>query len=506
MSAEALRNFVVDAGRRLERPPDEVEPYVKILTDNWYDSPESFVDTRPEELANQGIPLRFAKELVSTAAAQKHGGGRSGGGGGRSGGKNGPGKGKARGEGGKGKGDGKHDAGNVRAGGGGGWSRDAPSAPGEVEFKQRIDLWDHDGNFNLMGAIIGEKGKNVHHIQDQTGAAILVQGNRGEAMWIEIKAPSSKELNRAVQLTEDLLTAVHTEYQAWERAGRHDRVDRSAVDNWSDGGKGKQNEKGKGKGKGKGKRKGKDDQGRDGYWKEILDLWDCDHSFGLRDKIVGERARNVHHIQDQTGAKVWCGGDPLKVEVSANSSDILSKAVQMTQDLIGTVYDEFLKFQGGDGHRGKGRDRGKGGKGKDKDKDSCKGRSRKDEKGGKGGGDNDFVKVIKLKDTEPGFHIRGALIGNGGRNVHHIQDQTGAKMWLHGDSPGQNMRLEVSAPSAEQLDQAVNMSKDLIKTVYKSFEEWLRNEGGDKDRNMGKGRGSRRDYDDEPPPKRSRHA
>mmetsp|Transcript_128019 Transcript_128019/g.249456 ORF Transcript_128019/g.249456 Transcript_128019/m.249456 type:complete len:498 (-) Transcript_128019:122-1615(-) len=497
MSAEALQNFVVEAGRRLERPPDEVEPYVKILTDNWYDSPESLADTRPEELANQGIPLRFAKELVSFAAAQKHGGSRSGGGGsGRSGGKKGPGKGKARGEGGKGKGDGKHEQ---------GYAREAMPASGEVEFKQRIDLWEHDGNFNLMGAIIGEKGKNVHHIQDQTGAAILVQGNRGEAMWIEIRAPSSRDLNRAVTLTEDLLGAVHSEYEAWVANGRHERVDRPPLDNWGDGGKGKQPEKGKGKGKGK--RKGKDEQGRgDGYWKEILDLWDCDHAFGLRDKIVGERARNVHHIQDQTGAKVWCGGDPLKVEVSANSSDILAKAIQMSQDLIGTVYDEFLKFTGGDGHRGKGRNRGKGGKGKDKDKDSGKGRSRRDEKGGKGGGENDFVKIIKLKDTEPGFQIRGALIGNGGRNVHHIQDQTGAKIWFHGESLGQNMRLEVSAPSAEQLDQAVNMSKDLIKTVYKSFEEWQRSEGSDKDRNMGKGRGSRREYDDEPPPKRSRHA
>lgn len=491
MSAEALRNFVIDAGRRLERPADEVEPYVQILTDNWYDSPESLADTRPEELANQGIPLRFAKELVSTASSQKHGGGRSGGGGGRSGGKKGPGKGKSRREGGKGKGDGKRDA---------GWAKQAMPAPGEVEFKQRIDLWDHDGNFNLMGAIIGEKGKNVHHVQDQTGAAILVQGNRGEAMWIEIRAPSSKELNRAVTLTEDLLGAVHQEYEAWERAGRHERVDRPPPD-WGDSGKGKQSEKGKGKGKGKGKRKGKDEQG---YWKETLDLWDCEPSFGLRDRVVGERARNVHHIQDQTGAKVWCGGDPLKVEVSANSSDILSKAVQMTQDLIGTVYDEFLKFQG-DSHRGKGRDRGKGGKGKDKDRDSGKGKSRRDDKGGKGGGENDFLKIIKLKDTDPGFHIRGALIGNGGRNVHHIQDQTGANLWLQGDPPGQNMRLEVSAPSQEQLDQAVHMSKDLIKTVYKTFEEWQRNEGADKDRNMGKGRGSRRDYNDEPPPKRSRH-
>jgi len=463
MAEDALRDFVVEAGRRLNRPPEEVEPYAKILTDNWFDSPESLADTKPEELANQGIPLRFAKELISAAAR------------GFPSGRRGTGKGKGKGE---------------------GKDPDAPVRGGDGEFKQSLELWEHDAGFNLRGAVIGEKGRNVHHIQDQTGARLWVQGEPGEPLRVELSAGGPRELQRAVRLTRDLLGAVRAEYEEWlRREGGGWRQEQGDA-------KGRRPEKGRGKGKArpKGREEGDGRQreapgGREAGFREVLELWECEPAFNLKGKIIGDSGRNVHHIQDQTGAKLWLSGDPMQLEVCTNSPEDLERAVNMAQDLLGAVYDEYTQWLGGEGEDRGPREAGKGmGKGKDKGKDAAKGRRRESGKGG----DGDFMKILKLKDTEPAFRLRGALIGDSGRNVHHIQDQTGAKLWLHGDS-GQSMRLEITANSSEALDQAVQMSKDLIKTVYQSYDEWLQ-DGGGRDKGSGKGRHQR--HEDEPPAKR----
>jgi len=344
-----LRDFVIEAGRRLDRRAEEVEPYAKILVDNWFDCPESLADTKPEELANQGIPLRFAKELVAAAAR----GSRP----------------PARREPGKGKGKGKDsEKGRFFPRRGEDDWRDAGGWAGSGVFRHRIDLWEHDVGFNLRGAVIGEKGRNVHHIQDQTGARLWLRGEPGEPLHVEVTANTAKDLNRAVRLTKDLLGAVHVEYEQWLR---HERDQWTQVASTNGKGiqrldKGKGKTKTKGKGKGKGGKEGKDGRrrelgkGRDCEFREVLDLWESEPGFNLKGKIIGDSGRNVHHIQDQTGARLWLSGDPLQLEVSAGTSGELDQAVQMAKDLIKTVYQNYDEWlQDGGGERDPAEDKGR---------------------------------------------------------------------------------------------------------------------------------------------------
>jgi len=431
---DALRDFVAAAGRRMGRPNEEVQPYVKILLDNWYDSPASIMDTKPEELAAQGIPLRFAKELVSSAGWAADSG-------------------RSRGGKGKGKGESRDRESNKR------WRDDhhSNSKKDSGDLKQRLDLWDYDPAFNLKGAVLGEKGRNVRHIQDQTSSRVWLNGEQGEAMSMEVSARNQADLSKAVRLTKDLLGAVRSEYELWTQQ-RH-------------GGGDKGGDKGRGKGKSKGSKGG---GGGGGSLKEVLELFEADDGFSLRQKLIGDHGRNVHHIQDQTGARLWFNGNPLQLEISAESDDALHGAVNMAQDLITAVYDDYMKWAESRGievsgrrGKGKGKDRGKDRGGKDRGKDHGKGSG----KGGKGG---DFSKVIKMRDTDPGFKIKGGILGEGGRNIHHIQDQSSSKLWLSGDSSS-GMKLEIRAQSQEDLDQAEHLCRDLIKSVYQSYDEWIAN-------------------------------
>merc|ERR1712232_1523524 len=149
-------------------------------------------DTKPEELFSLGIPLRFAKELTLAAqdAASDHPGER-------------PQKGKEKGKG-KGKEKGKDNGKDVGKSRGKDKGRGKDSH-GRQEFQQTLDMEELDPSFEVKPKLIGFKGSNVHHIQDTTGAQLWVTGDHGSAIHVEVVAQSSKELDRAVKMVEDLI-------------------------------------------------------------------------------------------------------------------------------------------------------------------------------------------------------------------------------------------------------------------------------------------------------------
>merc|ERR1712039_684693 len=85
-------------------------------------------------------------------------------------------------------------------------------------------------------------------------------------------------------------------------------------------------------------------------------------------------------------------------------------------------------------------------------------------KGGGKGGAGELKKILRLKECDPGFDLRGKLKGNQCENLHHIQDETGARLWVLGEKD-EPVRLEISASKQQDFDSAVQMAKDLIKTV-----------------------------------------
>merc|ERR1712238_349896 len=104
----------------------------------------------------------------------------------------------------------------------------------------------------------------------------------------------------------------------------------------------------------------------------------------------------------------------------------------MVKDLVGTTYEDYDAWleegEGAEEHveeespKAQESPKGKGKKGKDKE-----GRS----KGGKKGGE--YNDVVDIDKSDRGFSFKGKLIGDKGKYIHHIQDQTRAKLWIEGD-------------------------------------------------------------------------
>jgi len=68
MKEEDLKDFVIRIGRGLRRSEAQMGPYLKTLTDNWYEAPSNLASATAIELSSLGIPLRLARELIAAAA------------------------------------------------------------------------------------------------------------------------------------------------------------------------------------------------------------------------------------------------------------------------------------------------------------------------------------------------------------------------------------------------------------------------------------------------------
>merc|ERR1711879_323058 len=159
--------------------------------------------------------------------------------------------------------------------------------------------------------------------------------------------------------------------------------------------------------------------------------------FDIRRRVIGEGGQNVHHIQDETHAKVYFekhdGGN--RVIVSADREDDFERALQMVRDLLGTVYEDYDAWLG---------------KSSTADEDSSRGKKSKGKGKGKGK-KGDFNEVVQIQTTEREFDFKHRFIGDKGKYIHHIQDQTGAQLWVDGDNGGP-MSLNVSADTGESVN------------------------------------------------------
>ncbi len=73
-------------------------------------------------------------------------------------------------------------------------------------------------------------------------------------------------------------------------------------------------------------------------------MGDSPSAFRLKHRIVGPRGRNLHHIQDQTGAYLSCTGCPLQLDVRASTQASLDLALHMAKDLIARVAEDFIRW------------------------------------------------------------------------------------------------------------------------------------------------------------------
>lgn len=588
MIPRQLRDLVNGAARAIGRSQADVEPFAKILVDNWFDSAESLMSCRAEELAAMGIPLRFAQQLITMV-----GGGSKGGAGARDSGRivgaakhntvppppaapKGdayPREGDRRGRGGDGgngpwqrtlkvqpmdpafrargsilgqKGRNVHhiqdqhgvkvdlvgddetrlelvftdppdkrsmdkaiqsakdllrsvyadyekwgeEKGGRPARPRGGDREDRGKGAGRSggrskEFQHTIEISDYDPAFAFRGKLLGKKGSHVRDIEAQTGASVQLKGEQNADLRLEISASSEESFSQAQELCEELVARVYSEYDQWQAEGGKDGPGGDAEDAAEQGeGNGRG---GEGGGRGQ-KRKAGGNKHIGEEFSETLDvdLPDCDPRFGLRGKLLGRGGQHVNQIQAETEARVDLRGgergEMFKIQITAGTQESLDNAVAAAQQLLETVYLEYAAWadenSGGggaeepEGGRNGGKGRNRGGKSQEQGK--------RQKGGGKGGGRDDpaeLRKILKLKEVDPGFDLRNKLKGNNCENLHHIQDATGANLWVVGEK-GDPVRLEISAKSQENFDEAVRMAKDLIKTCFKDFETWKQGQNG----------------------------
>jgi len=149
---------------------------------------------------------------------------------------------------------------------------------------------------------------------------------------------------------------------------------------------------------------------------------------------------------------------------------------------------------GGGGGERKGKSKGKG-KGKDKGKD------REEDRGGKGKVSYSSGKSRDMKQQhtigvdlaevpkDSAFVFRPRIIGNGGANVRHIQDQTGANIHVEGWDTDGYLELKITAPDRTSLDKTVSMCDDLVNTVWADYDTEGPSKGkGKKGDSKGKGK------------------
>ena len=68
-ASEELLDLVSDVGLKLNHSVSELEPYLQILSNNWYYTTESIAGSSPRTLEKLGMQERFADVLVSLASS-----------------------------------------------------------------------------------------------------------------------------------------------------------------------------------------------------------------------------------------------------------------------------------------------------------------------------------------------------------------------------------------------------------------------------------------------------
>jgi transcription antitermination factor NusA-like protein len=350
-------------------------------------------------------------------------------------------------------------------------------------YNIKIDLDPVASGFNMIAKLLGTSGQNVHHVQDQTGAQVELNREDGQATSFEISADSRGSLDKAKRLTEELIGVMFEEYDDW------------AKDNGVSGRKGSKGKSG-GKSRGKSGKEGK--KGRkneDGDIEAELELEEFDPAFGFRAHLVGEKGKNVHHIEDTTSAKVNIeqpdSRGPITIKVIGQDDSSVNHALKLCKDLVNVIKEDYQGFLDDGGAGKKGKSKGKGGKKGDRE-------SSKDQP----------TESIEVQGTDAAFDMKGKIIGDKGRHVHHVQDETGAKVWVDQTDKGEPITIRISARSQEAVDKALNLCQDLVDACNDEYQEWIsEGEGqrkGSKGKGKGKGKRREREDEDEPSSKRAR--
>lgn len=414
-----------------------------------------------------------------------------------------------------------------------------PPRSANISRTKIINVREFDPTFRVRGSILGPKGRNLHHIQDQTKARIELRGDSPMQVVIS-DAPSPASGEKAYRMCVLLLQAVSNEYQEWRKS----QSPSSGTDlpdlplfNCSH------------------------DEGaplltlEECEFHDALDIQELDEAFPLREIILGYRNQNMMKIVMAGGASDLRGGadgEPMVLHMGAKAQETLRKIVDIGEDVLAKTYEAYDKWlqNGGkddeadeehglpalddslDGtspmlKRGRFED-GFGGEGEDagcffesdefaEDGSGSPKKRRIEPKEGdievewdvRGGVGRiatpppppappasrdarlfnqvdvdshpeyfDFLD-IDIPCGDQRFTARGKILGRGGSRLNEIQQRFGVKVHLSGHDGG-SLKIEVSSISQTALRDAMRELEDVVNDVCDDYQRCLADSSGSK--------------------------
>lgn len=301
--------------------------------------------------------------------------------------------------------------------------------------------------------------------------------------------------------------------------------------------------KGKAFGSGKGKSKGKLSDGGKITQSIPIDLEGMAgavRGFVFRPKLLGKGGTNIFHIQDRTGVTIdlkgWDADGCLEFVLTANDTESMEIATGMCEDLINSTYELFEEARAAAHgslqeetselpvitrsiHAETSFKSGKSGKAKGK------GGKTKSEKGGKSPGRFNEQLPVDTVGVDREFFLRSRLVGEGGRNVKHIERTSGTMISVEYDT-GDGMAFSISGDSQSAVENGKSLCEDLLEHVLeearqeaetgkRKFHDASEITGKGRNKSKGKGKGKSKgkkakyssyDYDDSRPIKQVRTA
>lgn len=218
---------------------------------------------------------------------------------------------------------------------------------------------------------MGERTKNIFHIQDNTGVHVNLRGQQKDGTLEFILTGDADKLDQAAQMVGDLVDSVHADYNDW-LSNRDEAPERHSSSN-------KDHEKDRDKGQGK--KRGREEKLADGHVEEFIEIptdgLDEQQLKNLRGDLVGEGGCNMKHIEGQAGCSVQVNKDGNIFKfILRGPPEAVEEATSLCNDLSESVFNRMEEADGdGDDRRGRPRGGQKGG-----------GRDRR-KRGGKGGDD-----------------------------------------------------------------------------------------------------------------------
>merc|ERR1712217_177394 len=192
-------------------------------------------------------------------------------------------------------------------------------------------------------------------------------------IFTTVSSGSREYTDHGIQLCQDLVYSIRDEYLDWLGGKRNCALGLKA---W---------------------------KSRAGDFIKEMKLEEFDPTFNFKRKFIGSKGRHMRYIEDKSRSIVEIDQSdddaPIFITVSSGKREYTDHGIQLCQDLVYSIRDDYLDWLGGKRHCLLG----------------LKAWKRRD---------GDFIKEMKLEKFDPAFNFKKKFLGSKGRTIRHIEDKS----------------------------------------------------------------------------------